>query len=507
MPQYLKHIITASAQEAVFNKKIYWMAGILIAIALLKIYIFSHFDLHSEEAQYWIWSKHLQLSYYSKPPLIAYLNWISTSVFGDTVFAIRINAVIIGLLTSLVTYLLAYELFKNQSTAIFAAIVTNVFPLILSNSIFFLTDSPLLLFWLCCMLFYWKAAETGKPVWWVLFGISLGLGALSKYSIFLIFFPLVLFSWKHHREIFASRYFYFSILVGLILFSPVIYWNVGQNGVGFLHLFGLTGLNDHDHTISRVISNMLEYTLGQIFILLPFYQYKLLYLKFRNRSLTKQMEFLIFPAISMFLVFLVVSIIRNSGVYINWTIYAYTGIPIVFAYFATTEKWVKLNFRISMAMGLVLLLFIALTGPSNKTLPLGNSNPLNKTIGWSQLAGKIDSLKNSMPDGSFYVFSTDYHITSEMWFYLKGQPETYLLNLNSRMTQFDLWPGIEQFRNTNKTGIYVNLEQITPEIAEGFSTILKEDSCVIYSQNRRIRTFHIYFLHGLKGFQEHYSSY
>jgi 4-amino-4-deoxy-L-arabinose transferase-like glycosyltransferase len=507
MQQYLKEIRSAFAQNAILNKKILWMAIILIVIALLKIFILSHYDLHSEEAQYWLWSKRLQLSYYSKPPLIAYLNWFSTSILGNTVFAIRINAVILGIMFSVASYLLAYELFKNQSTAIFAAIVTNVFPLILSNSIFFLTDAPLIFFWLCCMLFYWKAAESLKPLWWILFGISLGLGALSKYSIFLIFIPLVLFSRKYHPEIFKTKHFYISILIGLIFFSPVIYWNIKQNGVGFLHLFELTGVNDHTNNLNQVISNMLEYTIGQICILLPFYQYKTVYLRYRNGTLTKQMEFLILPAISMFLVFLFISIIRRAGVYINWTIFAYAGIPTLFAHLAISEKKVKLNLRISFVMGFLLLLFIGLTVPANKTLPLGNFNPLNKTIGWSQLAEKIDRLKNSMPRDSFYVFSSDYHITSELWFYLKGQPETYLLNLNTRMTQFDLWIGTEQFINTNKTGIYVNLEKISPEIKQGFSTILKEDSCAIYSQDQLIHTFYIYFLRGQKGFQKQHSSY
>ncbi len=507
MQQYLKEIRSAFAQNAILNKKILWLAIILIGIALLKIFILSRYDLHSEEAQYWLWSKRLQLSYYSKPPLIAYLNWFSTSILGDTVFAIRINAVIFGIMLSVVSYLLAFELFKNQSTAIFAAIVTNVFPLILSNSIFFLTDAPLLFFWLCCMLFYWKAAESQKPLWWILFGISLGLGALSKYSIFLIFIPLVLFSLKYHPEIFKTKHFYISILIGLIFFSPVIYWNIGQKGIGFLHLFALTGINDHTNNLYQIISNILEYTIGQICILLPFYQYKAIYLKYRNGTLTKQMEFLILPAISMFLVFLVISIIRRAGVYVNWTVFAYTGIPILFAHLAATEKKVKRNLRVSVAMGFVLLMFIGLTVPSNKALPLGGLNPLSKTIGWSQLAAKIDSLKASMPDSSCYVFSTNYHITSELWFYLKGQPETYLLNLNSRMTQFDLWIGTEQFRNTDKTAIYVNFEKITPEIEQGFSAILKEDSCAIYSQDKHIYTYHIYFLKGLKSFQKQYSSY
>src|ERR1700733_12582303 len=40
-------------------------------------------DLSGDEAQYWDWSRHLDLSYYSKGPLIAYLIRASCSLFGE----------------------------------------------------------------------------------------------------------------------------------------------------------------------------------------------------------------------------------------------------------------------------------------------------------------------------------------------------------------------------------------------------------------------------------------
>jgi 4-amino-4-deoxy-L-arabinose transferase-like glycosyltransferase len=494
-------------KEVFLNRNFYWLLLVLSIFAALKIVVAVHFELNSEEAQYWTWSKHLQLSYYSKPPMIAYLNWLSTSVFGDTVLGVRINAVIIGLLTSIVSYILAFELFKNTKTALVTAVVTNIFPFLLSSSIFFTTDTPLLFFWICAMLFYWKAVETNKSLWWILFGISIGLGSLSKYSIFLILIPLVLFSWKYHREILKTRNFYLSIFIGLIIFSPVIFWNIRNNGVGALHLVHLAGVDDHPHSAGKIASNVFDFIIGQMAILLPFYQYKKIFRKYRQKALTRQEEFLIFPAFCMFIVFLFVSINRDSGAYINWAMYAYMGIPLLFAHFVLSENKMRLNLGISILMALGFFLFVSLTSPSNKTLPLRELNPANKMIGWAQLAKKVDSMKTALPSGSYYVFSPNYHITSELWFYLKGHPETYLLNTCSRMTQYDLWPGLEQFINSGKTGIFVDLERITPEIKADYNTILKEDSCAVFSQDRCIYTYHIYFLQGLKGFHKQYSSY
>src|SRR5438067_7020617 len=46
-------------------------------------------ELSEDEAYQWLWSKHLALSYYSKPPLIAYLQFLGTSLWGDTEFGVR----------------------------------------------------------------------------------------------------------------------------------------------------------------------------------------------------------------------------------------------------------------------------------------------------------------------------------------------------------------------------------------------------------------------------------
>lgn len=499
--------VSAWTRARGINQRFFTLLGILFILSLVKVLIASQYELVSEEAQYWLWSKHLQLSYYSKPPLIAYLNWLSTTLLGDTVGAIRINAVILGFLTSIFTYLLAWELFKDQPTAFLAAVLTNIFPFLLHSSIIFTPDSPLLLFWIGAMFFFWKAAQTGNWEWWILFGLSVGLGSLSKYTIFLIFIPLALFSWKYHRETFKSRGFFLSILIALLLFSPVIYWNIRQNGVGLLHLIHLAGFNNYTQSVGKLLLNLLVFTAGQGIILLPFYQYPLLVRKFRQNAFTKEEMFLLLPVISMFIFFLLISMIRHSGAYMNWAMFAYTGMPILFAHFAFSGKKVKLNLQISTLVAIGVLLFISFTLPANKIIPLGTKNPANKMIGWAQLAANIDSLKRSFPDESCYVFSTSYHIASELSFYMEDQPQAYFLNMNSRMTQFDLWRGTEQFINTGKTGILVDWEKITPAVREGYSTILKEDSCLIYSQDRCIKTYYITLVQGLKGFEKNPSSY
>src|SRR4051794_41855801 len=67
-------------------------------------------DLSGDEAHYWDWSRRLDLNYYSKGPLVAYLIRASCGGFGDTMWAVRLPALVLAMGTGLVTYLLAPKL-------------------------------------------------------------------------------------------------------------------------------------------------------------------------------------------------------------------------------------------------------------------------------------------------------------------------------------------------------------------------------------------------------------
>jgi hypothetical protein len=73
--------------------EIQFRLGYIVIFALLIgrwIYIASGtIDLEKDEAYQWLWSKHLALSYYSKPPGIALIHFLGTSLWGDTAFGIR----------------------------------------------------------------------------------------------------------------------------------------------------------------------------------------------------------------------------------------------------------------------------------------------------------------------------------------------------------------------------------------------------------------------------------
>ncbi len=122
----------------------------------------SSLELSPDEAHYWDWSRRLDLSYYSKGPVIAYLIAFTTFLIGDTVFAIRFLAPIFLALSSIFVYKLARELFKDEKTAVAAGLLLQITPLFATYGALMTIDSPFIFFWTLSIYLFWKAVNKNQ---------------------------------------------------------------------------------------------------------------------------------------------------------------------------------------------------------------------------------------------------------------------------------------------------------------------------------------------------------
>src|SRR5205823_13899640 len=84
----------------------HWLRSGYVLIALLLFVRLAYLasgkiELSEDEAYQWLWSKHLALSYYSKPPLIAYAQFLGTTIWGDNEFGVRFFSPVIAATLSL----------------------------------------------------------------------------------------------------------------------------------------------------------------------------------------------------------------------------------------------------------------------------------------------------------------------------------------------------------------------------------------------------------------------
>src|SRR4051794_31937904 len=136
-------------------------------------------DLSGDEAQYWDWSRQLDLSYYSKGPLVAYIIRASCAIFGDTMPAVRYPALVFSIGTSLVTYLLTRKLFRSERLALGAVLLNPVAPMFVAGSILMTIDPPMFFCWALATYFAARAIFDDRAAFWPLGGLAVGVGFLA----------------------------------------------------------------------------------------------------------------------------------------------------------------------------------------------------------------------------------------------------------------------------------------------------------------------------------------
>ena len=108
-------------------------------------------ELSGDEAYQWMWSKHLALSYISKPPLIAVTQFLGTTLWGDTEFGVRFFSPIISTVIGfLVLRFFAREV--NSRAGFFLLLILSATPLMSLGSILLTVDSLSVLFWAAAMI-------------------------------------------------------------------------------------------------------------------------------------------------------------------------------------------------------------------------------------------------------------------------------------------------------------------------------------------------------------------
>ena len=251
---------------------------LLLAVGLFRIYYIlnSPIDLSPDEAHYWEWSRRLDLSYYSKGPMIAYLIYIGTSIFGDTVFGVRIMAVVFSLLSGIFLFMLGKKLF-NEKVGLFSAMLIQIIPLFSTYGIIFTIDSPFIFFWILSLYLFRQTLSGNQSSliyrpssvsYWILLGVSIGLGLLTKYTM-AFFYVCALFFFifsKEHRNMLRTKGPYIGFIVSLVIFSPVILWNAGHDWVTIRHTAGQAHVAEG---FRLSITSLIEFLGSQLGVITP----------------------------------------------------------------------------------------------------------------------------------------------------------------------------------------------------------------------------------------------
>jgi 4-amino-4-deoxy-L-arabinose transferase-like glycosyltransferase len=227
-------------------------ACVLAVVRVVYLAFLCPYTLIEDEAQYWVWSKFLSWSYYTKGPGVAWTIFASTSIFGDAEWAVRLPAVIASGMTSVVIAVLAWDTLRDRAVAVRAAWCFILAPTFLALAMLMTIDGPYVLCWAIAAWAAWRAAGLGRARWWVLCGLAIGAGVLYKYTMLLILPGIAWWVWRHRREgVVHAGWMLAGLGVMLLAFLPVILWNQQYGWPTVKHLLGHLGVAGGDMPVTQ----------------------------------------------------------------------------------------------------------------------------------------------------------------------------------------------------------------------------------------------------------------
>ena len=513
-----------------------YLLYLILGTTLFRLIYINIPNLAPQEAYYWNYSRHLALSYFDHPPMLAWLIYIFTYLGGQSEFFVRITCVLISAGLTYLTYLMGKLLF-DPKVGFFSALLLNSILIFTLGAIIATPDTPMILFWILSFYFFSKLIFTQKKKWWYLLGISTGLALLSKYTsvwIIVSVFLFLVFS-KENRKWLLSKEPYLALLLAILIFSPVVIWNAQNNWASFLfqssrragelgsfssrHFFGYWG--SQLGVVSPLIYIGLIYAIiksgllgfkNKITIKSPPHPVPLPEgerelpphpspLPRGERGLAENDKFMLcfcwsFPII---LFFSLVS--AKYWVKINWVSAGYfsasiAGVALFFKFLERGKRWIK-TFGICGIIVSLLFVIVAHILPIIKSIPVSPS--LDTITGWRELAERVEKEKITMREGTIVV-GYGYKVPSEIAFYTSL--ETYSNNIvGENGLQFDFWSNPNDFIGKDAIFIYDQREKYKePERLKNFFASVEElESLKIYRGGRVLTTFYIFRCYSYKG--------
>lgn len=448
-------------------------------------------QLSEDEAYQWLWSKHPALSYYSKPPLIAYTQFLGTSIWGDTAFGIRFfSPIITALLSAIVLRFFAKTV--NARAGFFLLLITTATPLLSAGAVLMTVDPLSVLFWTATMVSGWYAVQSNAPMrFWLWTGLWMGLGFLSKQSeLFQLFCWAIFFVlWAPARKQLRTPGPYLALLINAICALPVLIWNKQHGWITVQHVAENAGAGTQWHW-QNLYKYPFRFITAEFGLLNPIFFVAAVWAAIamwrRSRSNPLLLYFFSMGA-PVFLVYLGWSF--HSNVLPNWIAPSVAPLfCLMVAYWdtrwrlraAAIKPWLIAGLIFGVAAGLFFHNTDSWQATRNLRRPLAaiplfqkfdwlnkllterylpvNIDPLHRTRGWSDVAKVAGEARNEiLSEGKpVFIIADHYGIAGQISFYLPEAkaavtqtPLVYCRSTPIPKNQFFFWPGYNMRKGEN----------------------------------------------------------
>ncbi|MGC8872068.1 MAG: ArnT family glycosyltransferase [Caldimicrobium sp.] len=437
-------------QRSTYLDCLFSVGGLFLLILFTgKFFYLKEFPLplSYDESYYWDWSRHLDWGYYNKPPMVAWLIFLSTKVLGISEFAVRLPALLSLTGVQVLLYVLTFRYFGEYLARAHLFVLSFV-PIFFVYSFIMTIDPPLLFFWTLSIFFLVEYLKNQTLLSAFLTGFSMGLAILTKQTAFVLPFLTFVYFMLFEKKLLSLKKTYLLLLLPFLLYLPNFYWNLKHGFVLFIHTaehFERKGLSTRYY---------LKFFVGLLFlfgpIFLPFlYYYGFKYWKkflfFLKHGFDEKIEadkvfqlkilnlFYLFSFIPLFCL-LILSLLKPLNH--NWIMPFFISSYFFGIYFLLQKRVTKFFYLLNLLITLGLCLFM-LALPKKPDL-LGKNSALlfYKFYGWKELSQSVEKHYKK----GINLLASHREIASSLAFYMKAHPEVYVVNLEKRPeNQYHLW--------------------------------------------------------------------
>lgn len=398
-----------------------------ILLLMLRVYDLSleRYALYGDEAQYWTWAKTLDWGYYSKPPVVAWLIALTTSLFGDSAFAIRLSSPFLHCGTALLLYAIGAR-YINARVGMWASITYATLPAVTLSATIVSTDPALLFFWALGLYGLLRAEEDNRLRWWLLTGVAAGLGGLSKYNM--LFFgasAALYFYWQgtFYTQL-KNKRLWAGVLTAIAIYIPNFIWNAQHGFVSYLH----TGDNAEGEGLGINPLQLLEFIGAQFGVFGPVLCVVLGIVLFQKNTRWKAF---IIPMLAA-----IVGISLLSRAHANWAAPIYIAATLwVVSFLIETNRvhWLKISLAIHLIAALLFYNFQPLVKMSGVELTR-KTDPFRRLKGQQELGEATQQLRKKFPNAK--IISEERRVVATLMYYLRkgnNPAEVYKWNADGKV--------------------------------------------------------------------------
>jgi hypothetical protein len=217
----------------------YWMITILFIIVKLLLHFLTNtrYELLRDEMLFFNMGEHLSAGYATVPPVTGLLAYVIKGVFGFSVFGIRFLPAIMGAASIYIIASVIRDLGGGIVALIIAASSYLLAPGFLIVSTLFTPNAAEELIWLLATWVIFRMVRSGNTKQWIPLAVIMAVGFLNKYSVlFLAAGFLVALLLTGNRKLLVSKYFFLSLIAGLVIISPNIVWQYNHGWPVVIHM-------------------------------------------------------------------------------------------------------------------------------------------------------------------------------------------------------------------------------------------------------------------------------